>query len=253
MDIERIGERTVFYVSRLYYYLLGILIVIIRGLLIIRKILSSYETRFFKSLFETRDIDFKDYLILKIQTVIMVFFISAILFIFNYLGKGMAFWVMIITGTYTIYFIFNPLKYHFKEDFKAYRDSFLSFLGIVCVILLSVVFGPLRETQDPSNLISIFLLSMVMVGGFSIYFKTRYSRDFTFGRIVTINGLARVKVNYDIRSSVKPGVFTVEKIDDAKKGDRVKLSIKRSFMNLKGSQVLGILEVVGEDEGERAS
>jgi uncharacterized membrane protein len=76
----------------------------------------------------------------------------------------------------------------------------------------------------------------------SVIFKKKYGRDYTFGKVIDIkNNTIKVKVNYDLRSSVKPGIYIFEKRLEAKKGDILKLKTERSFLNLRGSKVTEVL------------
>jgi uncharacterized membrane protein len=55
---------------------------------------------------------------------------------------------------------------------------------------------------------------------------------------------AHVKVEYDIRSNVKPDLYLVENNVQATEGDTVKLKIEEKILSTGGNRPLTIIEVV---------
>jgi uncharacterized membrane protein len=87
----------------------------------------------------------------------------------------------------------------------------------------------------------LLLISAVSVVGTSYLFKRAYSRNYTFGRVTKGGDFITVKVNYDLRSSVRPGVHMFENKNNAKEGDIVKLLVQNSGLNLTGSRIVGVM------------
>jgi uncharacterized membrane protein len=87
------------------------------------------------------------------------------------------------------------------------------------------------------------VLSIVFVGIVLAAFKKKYGREYTFGKVIEVkDDLVKVKVNYDICSSVKPGLHYF-RYKNVKEGDVVKLRTQRGFFTITGSKVVEIIEV----------
>ena len=68
---------------------------------------------------------------------------------------------------------------------------------------------------------------MVAVLAVFLIFRLRYYRNFTFGTVIEGGkNTAYVKVEYDIRSNVKPDIYIVENNVGAVEGDYVKLQLE---------------------------
>jgi uncharacterized membrane protein len=77
-----------------------------------------------------------------------------------------------------------------------------------------------------------------------LIFRIKYSRDFTFGRVVEAGEkTAYVKVDYDIRSNVKPDLYIVDNLYGAKTGDDVKLKVDGNIIS-GGNKPVSILAVM---------
>lgn len=247
MDIaERIGEATLRFAGRAYYHALGFLI---RLILLFRRLRSragEFERRSIYPLFERRGVEFKDYVVLKAQLFTFFFFIAAVLFIFNFFSFWTVFPVLLLFGALALLTLDQVVE-HFPDDYLPYRDFFLAYFLITLLLLAIRWTVPSVGWRYP--FVHFFLLAILAVGAFSAYFKRRYARDFTFGRVVKAGSIARVKTNYDIRAGVKPGVHLLPNDIAAGEGDVVKLRVEKSFFNLRGNRVVEILEVV-RDAGQ---
>ncbi|NOZ77366.1 MAG: DUF2101 domain-containing protein, partial [Euryarchaeota archaeon] len=129
------------------------------------------------------------------------------------------------------------------DDFAAYRDFFLSYLGISFLLILVKKWKPTVDFAFPFA--HLFILSVFGIAVLSVAFKRKYGRDYTFGRVIKGGNRIRVKVNYDLRASVKPGVYTLDNPSGAREGDLVKLRVEDSFFNLRGKKPVEV--VTGEN------
>lgn len=231
-SIEDIGDAIITFLNRVFYYAIGILIWLINAGRRLMVNIKIYQY------FERRNVELKDYIVLKAQAATLIFLMSAVVFVFGFLSIRILAFLFIVFGAYALYLTLVQLKGHFSDDYPAYRAFFLSYLAI-SVLLIAVKFvKPTVNFFFP--FFHFLLLSMVSVAGVSFLFKRKYGRNYTFGRIIKGGDMIAVKVNYDIRSSVKPGVHTFENRANAKEGDVVKLLVESSRFNLRGSRVVGL-------------
>ncbi len=246
MDIaEKLGELTFRTAARMYYHALGFLIKLILYLRRLRAYLGGVEARRIYPFFERRGIEFRDYVILKAQLFTFFFFIIAVLFIFNIISFRIALPLLLLFGLLSLNLTFSQVKEYFSRDYPPYRDFFLAYFAITLFLLAFRALMPSVSWRYPY--IHFLLASLIGVVLFSAYFRRRYSRDYTFGRVVKGGGIARVKVNYDIRAGVKPGVHLIPNDVNAEEGDVVKLRVKKGFLNLRGNHVTEILEVLAHE------
>jgi uncharacterized membrane protein len=234
--LEELGESVIKQLNKVFYYLIGLVIKIIE---LYRRISKSLKFINFYQYLEKRGVEEKDYHVLKTQLSTMLFLIFSVLYIFEFIGKKTATPILLLLGFYSL-FLISSLKKYYSEDFKAYRDFFLSYLGVSVFFILVKVIKPRTAVGFP--FLHLLVLSIAMVAMISVIFKKKYGRDYTFGKVIDIkNNIIKVKVNYDLRSSVKPGVYIFEKRLEAKKGDILKLKTERHFLNLRGSKVTEVL------------
>ena len=241
--VERLGEETVKLAGQIYYHTLGFLIRLILALRKLRSRLAEAEVRFIYPIFERRGVEFRDYVVLKAQVSNFLFFLVAVLLIFDFLRWSLALPLLLLAGLASLSMVLGQVKEHFADDYPPYRDFFLAYFSITLLLLLLKLLVPSVDWRYPY--VHMLLASVGGVVAFSAYFRRRYSRDYTYGTVVGGGSIARVKVNYDIRAGVKPGVHALPNEVGATKGDRVKLKVERSLFNLRGNRVVEILEVVG--------
>jgi uncharacterized membrane protein len=58
-----------------------------------------------------------------------------------------------------------------------------------------------------------------------------------------------VRVGYDLRSNVKPGIYLVESLVPVRRGERVRVSVERGLLGLRGSRPRFILGRVKPGRG----
>jgi uncharacterized membrane protein len=235
--IEDIGETAIKLGSRAVYHLLGILIKAVKVGDILYQRLSVVT---FYPIFEKRDVEYRDYVVLKTQTVTLLFLLSAVAYIFNAVSGRTLILASIISGGPALYLVFSQIKEHFGEDFDAYRDFFLSYLAISLLLIVVKRWKPIVGFAFPFA--HLFIISILAIGMLSFVFRRKYGRDYTTGRVVEAGERVKVKVNYDIRAGVKPGRYTFDNVTGAKEGEVVKLKIDGGFLNLRGKKPVGVLK-----------
>jgi len=243
--IERLGEVTLRVLQRAYYHALGFLIWLILVLRKLGRLMAGFESRRIYPFFESRGVEFRDYVVLKAQLLIFIYFIAAVLYIFGF-AYSKALVVLILAGAALLLLVTGQLRQCFASDYPPYRDFFLAYLLLTTLLVLVKLALPELRTGYPY--LHLLLISVAGVLAFTLYFKHRYSRDYTYGRVVRGGSVARVRVSYDIRAGVKPGEHLVHNQAGAEEGDLVKLRVERGIFNLRGGRVSEILEVVGDEE-----
>ncbi len=236
--LEELGERTIGLFNRFLYYLLGILVAAARSAertLGRLSFLSPYP------LLERRGIERGDYEVLKAQGATLAFLIVAVLFIFNFLA-GRAFLVLGALGGLASLGQTLSLKKYFRE-FDPYRDFFFSYIGITVLLVVLKIIKPTINFVFPY--LHLVAISLVYTAAFSYFFKKKYARDYTLGRVLEDGDPMKIQVNYDICAGVKPGVLTIKNELGAKKGNIVKLKVEKSFLNLRGNKVGAALGLTG--------
>ncbi len=241
---ERIGEATLRVAGRIYYHVLGFVIWLILLQRRLRAVIAEFDRNRLYPVFERRGVEFRDYVVLKAQLATFGFFAVAVLLIFDFAGAWVALPLLLLLGTASMLLTFGQIKEHFGEDFPAYRDFFIAYFAITLLFLAVKILAPQVQWGYPYA--HFFVLAVLAVGGFSAYFKRRYERDFTFGRVLRGGSAALVRTGYDIRAGVKPGVHMLPNHLAAREGDVVKLRVEKSFLNLRGNRVVEMLEVVGD-------
>ncbi len=232
--IDEIGEATVTFLSRVFYYVLGVLIWLIKLSRQVGKKLGGNIKIY--QYFERRDIEFKDYVVLKAQVVTLVFLAASVGFVFGFLSvRVLAMFAAL--GGYAMYLTLVQLREHFALDYPAYRTFFLSYFAISVLLVLVRFVKPTVNFVFPY--FHLLLISVVSVVGASYLFKRKYARKYTFGRVTKGGDFISLKVNYDLCSSVKPGVHVFENKLNVKEGDVVKLLVESHGLNLQGSRVVG--------------
>jgi uncharacterized membrane protein len=229
--IENIGEAAISAFDKLASHLIGLLI----------KLLKFTRKIGFYPYFKERGIDFKDYVVLKAQMATLAFLFSTVLYVFGFL-KAMVFALFfLVLGGYSLYII-PKLREFFTMDYNAYRDFFLGYLGIAMLLVLFKTAVPSFNPLFPN--LHLVVLSIAYILVFSHFFKKKYGRSYTYGRVIEGGNPAKIKLNYDIRASVKPGIASLENLVNAGEGEMVKVEVMRSRFNLKGCKAIKILGVL---------
>ncbi len=235
-SIEDIGEAAIRAFDKLVSDLIGLLI----------KLLKFTRKISFYPYFQKRGIDFKDYVVLKAQMATLAFLFAAVLYVFGFLKPVFALSSLVLGG-YSLYLI-PKLREHFPGDHNAYRDFFLGYLGIAVLLVLVKLSIPSFNPLFPN--LHLVVISIAYILLFSHFFKGKYGRSYTYGRVIEGGNPAKVKLNYDIRASVKPGIVGLENLVNAREGEVVKVEVERSRFNLRGCKAVRILRGVSPESAQ---
>jgi uncharacterized membrane protein len=182
-----------------------------------------------------------DYVVFKLQLFSALFLILTTLFIINSVSARKYLFLGFVTIVLTFYILFTTVKKKFR-DYNAYRDFFLYYYLLAILLAGIKIKKPFVGLGFP--LFHIAITAVVGAIAIYLYFNSKYSRDFTFGRVISKKGVdIEVKLNYDIRSNVKPQTTFLRNPMHAKEGDIVKVRVKKGFLALKGSTPLEIMGV----------
>ncbi len=195
---------------------------------------------------EKRDAGWPEYVMLKTQLGIIALFGASVVLSF--------FWVSplilapIIAGLvgYLTYLTLSQLKVAFSRDYPAYRSlvvlSIMLSLTIIFLRKLPITrFLYLRNFPYPS-LVPVILILVIFTISFTL-FRIKYGRDYTYGTVKRVKGgKAVVKIDYDVKSNVKNGLYFLETMEDVNPGDKVKVDVDRPFLGLRGSEPTSIME-----------
>lgn len=200
-----------------------------------------------RGFFEKRHAGWPEYVILKTQIVILALFLTNVFYTVLLPSESLLFLAMLsICSLYLIYQTKTQLKPAFKQDYPAYQ----SFVAICIAInwalplLLKLLPAIFPRESNLSAILPTFLAIGLVVIAFAA-FRLKYGRNFTYGSVEKSRGrVVLVRVGYDIRSNVGPGIYSVKSLLKVKRGDVVKLSVARPLLGLGGTKVGEIVEVV---------
>ncbi|HIH62522.1 MAG TPA: DUF2101 family protein [Methanobacteriales archaeon] len=192
----------------------------------------------------------KENTILRLQISAVAFITVSILYSLNLIS----FIIFALLGVSIIFLISYILHYQVRvmyvEDFNAYRDFFIMYIMVGFLIVL-VANNPAFSTSFffaffPS--LSILIFAVIAVVTVFLIFRVRYYRDYTLGEVIEAGkNTSYVRVDYDIRSNVKPDTYIVENNGfKVKENDIVKLAIEGSLFSARGNQPTKIIEIVSK-------
>ncbi|MGO9388085.1 MAG: DUF2101 family protein, partial [Methanobacterium sp.] len=174
----------------------------------------------------------KEATILHLQIAGAGFLVFSILEIFNFISLTLFIILGGLISIFTIYMLFTKIKLMYTEDFNAYRDFFLMYLAVG--VILIIISGNPSLTMAfsfqffPS--LSVLIYAAILVVSVFLIFRIRYSRKFTYGIVMeTGKKTAHVKIEYDIRSNVKPNLYLVENNPGALEGELVKIKVEEKL------------------------
>lgn len=187
----------------------------------------------------------KERSVFQLQILSAAFLVLSILYIFSYLPFILYCIFGLAIIAYFLYLLYNKIKLMYSEDFNAYRDFFLMYIaaGIILVLisynqdLMSVLSFPFLPSA------SILIYALILVAAIFLIFRIRYHRDFTYGTVIESGKkTAYVKVDYDIRSNVKPDIYIVQNDINAKEDDAVMLRIEEKIISTGGNKPISIIK-----------
>ena len=189
----------------------------------------------------------KEDTIFRLQLLSAGFLILSVLYLFNFFSVIIYAVLGILIGAYIIYILFYRVKVMYGSEFPAYRDFFLMYLGVGVIMVLvgtnSNLVMAFSFSFFPS--LTILIFAIIAVAVVYLIFRIRYHRNFTYGVIIeTGEKMAYVKVEYDIRSNVKPDIYVVENDYGAVDGDTVKLKTEQKLFSNSGNKPISVMETV---------
>ncbi|MCC7558958.1 MAG: DUF2101 family protein [Methanobacterium sp.] len=189
----------------------------------------------------------KEDTIFRLQLLSAGFLILSVLFLFNFFSIIIYTILGILVGGYIVYLLYNRVKVMYGSEFPAYRDFFLMYLAVGIILVLvgtnTNLIMAFSFSFFPS--LTILIFAVVAVAVVYLIFRIRYHRDFTYGVVIeTGEKMAYVKVEYDIRSNVKPDIYVVENGYGAADGDTVKLKTEQKIFSNSGNKPISVMETV---------
>lgn len=189
----------------------------------------------------------KEDTIFRLQLLSAGFLILSVLFLFNFFSIIIYTILGILVGGYIVYLLYNRVKVMYGSEFPAYRDFFLMYLAVGIILVLvgtnTNLIMAFSFSFFPS--LTILIFAVVAVAVVYLIFRIRYHRDFTYGVVIeTGEKMAYVKVEYDIRSNVKPDIYVVENGYGAVDGDTVKLKTEQKIFSNSGNKPISVMETV---------
>jgi len=187
----------------------------------------------------------KERTVLILQILSALFIVLSILSIFNFISIFIYIPLGVVIVGYVLYLLYNRIKLMYKADFNAYRDFFLMYIAVGILLYL---------VNSNSNLVmsfsfellpslTVLIFALVAVVAVFLIFRIRYYRNYTFGSVIEGGkNTAYVKVEYDIRSNVKPDIYIVENHVGAVEGEFVKLQLEEKLMSMSGNKPVSIIE-----------
>ena len=187
----------------------------------------------------------KERTILILQILSAAFVVVSILSIFNFISFIIYLILGVIIVGYILYLLYNKVKLMYRNDFPAYRDFFLMYIavGIILVLLNTNSNFVMAFSFQSLPSLSVLIFAIVAVIAVFLIYRIRYYRNFTYGTVIEGGkNTAYVKVEYDIRSNVKPDIYIVENRVGAVEGELVKLKLEEKLLSTSGNKPIRILE-----------
>lgn len=186
----------------------------------------------------------KERTIFILQILSGAFLVISILFIFNYLSFSIYGILGVALITYFLYLLYNKVKLMYSEDFNAYRDFFLMYVavGIILILISNNTFLVSLFSFESLPSFSILIFAVILVMAIFVVFRIMHYRNYTFGTVVESGKkTAYVRVEYDIRSNVKPDIYLVENETGAEEGEIVKIQIEEKLLSKDGNKPVRII------------
>jgi uncharacterized membrane protein len=189
----------------------------------------------------------KENTIFRLQILSAFFLVLSILFLLNFLSIILYGIISAAVIIYILYTLFNRVRVMYGPDFPAYRDFFLMYIavGIILVLVGSNPNLVLAFSFQFLPSLTILIFAVILVIAVFLIFRIKYYRHYTYGKVIeTGKNIAYVKVDYDIRSNVKPNTYAVDNSYGARDGDTVKLKIEDKIFSSGGNKPVSVIETV---------
>ncbi|BDH79372.1 MAG TPA: DUF2101 family protein [Methanothermobacter sp.] len=185
----------------------------------------------------------KENTVLRLQVAAAGFIITSILYAFNIIPLLIFLMVGVLLIILIIYILYYRVRLMYPQDFNAYRDFFLMYIAVGFLVII-VANNPLIYSLFSFMLLpslGVLIFALIAVATIFIVFRIRYHREYTFGEVIEAGeNTSQVRVDYDIRSNVKPDIYIVENNKfKVKEHDIVKLAIESSWGGNKPKKIIG--------------
>ncbi|WP_297516362.1 DUF2101 family protein, partial [Thermococcus sp.] len=151
-------------------------------------------------------------------------------------------YLLAVSIPYFLYLRYFILRYgNFLIEEKPYRVfyygvSIISFLAFLGYSLLKLTSPKIYHYYAYVGAVAVAVLL------FRWYFKRTFGRDYTYGVVEELKGdLVRVFVHDDLSANVKPGLYWLPAVPDAKPGRVVKILVEdRAFRSAKPVRIIEV-------------
>jgi len=164
----------------------------------------------------------KSYLFVKMQFAIVLSIVFSVLYAFfkDYL------YLQLIPAM-LLFLCFMELRRSYRKDFWLY--SLIFFILFVVIVLTPLLFQGISLISNPIESLKYLVYVAFALLALLIFSRTFSAKKFIDGRVLLADkNMAVVDVDFDLLGGIRAGRYVVEN-NGAKKGDSVKVLIKRGF------------------------
>lgn len=189
----------------------------------------------------------KERTVFHLQLISLGFLVVSIIYLFNFVSFVIYCILGVLLVGYIVYMLSSKIKLMYPADFNAYRDFFLMYVaaGIILVLVGTNPNLVMAFSFEFFPSLTILVFAVILAAAVFLIFRIRYHRDYTYGTVIEVGKkTAYVHVDYDIRSNVKPDVYTVDNTYGAEEGEYVKLHIEEKLFSNSGNKPVNIIEAL---------
>lgn len=189
----------------------------------------------FKEFFEKNvtDFEYSNFLIMKMQILLVA---MLLVIFFQIILESI--WIYVIEGLLVcsyLFVLFKEVKKEFAEEFKAHALFFIGTLVFVQASWILLLF--FKGMSEKINSFFYLLAGLII---FMTWFRVFFRKKFVIGKILLCDEeIAAVKIKYDLIGFVKGGKFIVKSNKRYKKGEKVRIEIKKGFWKKAPYKIVG--------------
>ncbi|MDO8627376.1 MAG: DUF2101 family protein [Candidatus Diapherotrites archaeon] len=187
----------------------------------------------FKNLFSKvlGKLDEKIYVILKVQIVLILLLANGFA---DFFFEGSLLIPQIILSLVYLYFVYQGLQKEFTDEKFVFGLLFLG-LFIVAEAIFAFSFFSITFMNSPMLVLGLIFFVILIYTCYSLMLN----KNFVYGEIVVSEkDRAIVKTNFSLSSFLPPGEYAVQSDKKFKKGQKVKVEVKKTFFGKKPTKVL---------------
>lgn len=179
----------------------------------------------FKRYYEKEYGSIKGYLFLVMQVSIII---AVLISIYAVFVKDYSYLILEVIPILILSSALYELKKNFRKDLVPYTILFGFFIivSIIAPLVLDyfiVIMDPIQSMRNTLYIAVIILIAYIV-------FRFGFSRKVMEGKVLmSEKGSAVVNTDFDLLAGVKAGRYVVDTKKRLRKGQKVKLSVKRSF------------------------